>query len=716
MTDEEKLTTEQNVPSLSVGDLAVRAVALLKERKKTVATAESCTGGLVAAALTDIPGSSAVIGTGVVAYSWECKQRLLDVDAAVLEQYGAVSEPVARQMAQGVRRRSGADLGIAVTGEAGPVAGEEQPIGTVFIALADSRRTWVKELHLEGEGLDRNAIRRLAAAHLLELTVKYMEAYPAVMAGGVSHRVMAQQLVIPKANQVGGHAWLRLVLPHRGDSPRRLVMKITSWVLVVAVLVSCLWLGYQYLVAPDTNRDLQASLGELYREETSDLSDAETDDGGNYPKGMMTTFRSLYDRNADVVGWLRIAGTAVDYPVMSYADGLYENHSFDGQYSLYGQPHFDSHTTLDSFRAGTVALINGRNTGNGQMFSSLLNYRRLAFLKENAVIQLDTLYNSANYEIFAVMVADENRPDEWAYARYDFGSDEDFDEYIRSLQAHSLYRTDATITAEDSLLLLSTDARQEYGFSGARLVIAARRQIAEDGGVTAYHINSQVIMPQVLTPSSPRTTTATSTTTKKTTATTVNNATTATTFPLPGTTTVEPSVEASRPMETTDIPATSTAVSTTESLDNVTKTSFHAPVTTKRPSTSATRLTSTRRTTSHKTVTATTTMASTTDKTKRDPLTTVSAQSDRDTTASMTITTTDVTTSSSVAATVTSTTVVDAIPSTTDNVADATELTQVTSTATSSVGTTTVGDAWGGDATRDETNKTEIDNHANIGN
>lgn len=493
MAGENRLKTEQTLPTLSAEELAVQAVALLKEHKKTIATAESCTGGLVSAALTAVPGSSAVIGTGVVAYSWDCKQRLLDVDPAVLEAYGAVSAQVAQQMAQGVRRRSGADLGVAVTGEAGPVSGEQQPVGTVFIALSDSRRTWVKELRLDG---DREAIRRQAVACLLELVRRYLEAYPAVMAGGVSHRTLAARRVIPKAEKSGGHAWLRLVLPHRGDSPRRLTVKLLAWVLVAAVLVCSLWLGYQYLVAPDANRDLQASLGELYWGDTESAADTD-EPGGNYPKGMMATFRGLYDRNPDVVGWLRIPGTSVDYPVMAYADGYYENHSFDGQYSLYGQPHFMEGITLSAENTRPVTHVCGRNTGNGQMFSSLLDYRRIAYLKENATIEFNTLYGTAGYEIFAVAVADKNRLADWDYTRYTFDSDEDFEDYIRSLQAHSLYRTDGDITAQDSLLVLSADAQQEYGFSGARLVIAARRLTDRDA-VTAYHFNSQVIMPAAL--------------------------------------------------------------------------------------------------------------------------------------------------------------------------------------------------------------------------
>lgn len=112
-------------------------VGLLAEAGETVATAESCTGGLVASTLTDVPGSSAVFPCGYVTYSNAAKTDLLGVPPDLFEEVGAVSEPVARAMAIGCLARSGADHAIAVTGIAGPDGGsEEKPVGTVHVALA----------------------------------------------------------------------------------------------------------------------------------------------------------------------------------------------------------------------------------------------------------------------------------------------------------------------------------------------------------------------------------------------------------------------------------------------------------------------------------------------------------------------------------------------------------------------------------------------------
>jgi nicotinamide-nucleotide amidase len=121
-------------------DESMESVAggLLRDQGKSLAVAESCTGGLIAQKLTDVPGSSDYFLGGVVAYSNAAKVSLLGVPEALLREHGAVSEPVACKMAEGVRARFGADFGIATTGISGPGGGsEEKPVGLVYVALAD---------------------------------------------------------------------------------------------------------------------------------------------------------------------------------------------------------------------------------------------------------------------------------------------------------------------------------------------------------------------------------------------------------------------------------------------------------------------------------------------------------------------------------------------------------------------------------------------------
>jgi len=133
----------------------------------TLAVAESCTGGLLGARLTAIPGSSDVFFGGVIAYANDVKRDLLDVDQKALDAHGAVSEDVVRQMAEGARARLRTSLGIGITGIAGPGGGTpEKPVGTVWVALAHHDGTRALQLRLIG---DREEIRRRATQSALEL-------------------------------------------------------------------------------------------------------------------------------------------------------------------------------------------------------------------------------------------------------------------------------------------------------------------------------------------------------------------------------------------------------------------------------------------------------------------------------------------------------------------------------------------------------------------
>ena len=126
------------------GDQTLEEViaALLIEKKLTIAVAESCTGGLITSRLTDVSGSSDYLERGLVTYSNAAKISMLGVPAEIIEKHGAVSEETARRMAEGVRKLAGTDLGLSSTGIAGPTGGsKEKPVGTVYIALADSQET-----------------------------------------------------------------------------------------------------------------------------------------------------------------------------------------------------------------------------------------------------------------------------------------------------------------------------------------------------------------------------------------------------------------------------------------------------------------------------------------------------------------------------------------------------------------------------------------------
>lgn len=146
---------------------------LLLQRRWMLATAESCTGGLIAAACTDLAGSSNWFERGFVTYSNAAKTEMLGVDAQLIAAHGAVSEPVARAMAQGAAQRAGTQLAVAVTGIAGPSGGSaEKPVGTVWFAWSVAGELHSERLRFDG---DRAAVREATTLHALQCLVELVQ-------------------------------------------------------------------------------------------------------------------------------------------------------------------------------------------------------------------------------------------------------------------------------------------------------------------------------------------------------------------------------------------------------------------------------------------------------------------------------------------------------------------------------------------------------------
>lgn len=161
-------------------ELPMEVADALRDREETVAVAESCTGGLIGAALTAIPGASDYFEAGLTTYAYDAKRRHLGVSREHLDEHGAVSEPVALEMARGVRDVADVTWGVATTGVAGPTGGsEETPVGTVFLAVAyagpwDSGTSYATAARVELEG-DRADVRAKTVDRALESLLAEIE-------------------------------------------------------------------------------------------------------------------------------------------------------------------------------------------------------------------------------------------------------------------------------------------------------------------------------------------------------------------------------------------------------------------------------------------------------------------------------------------------------------------------------------------------------------
>ena len=468
------------VYGVDTGGLPETVVALLKQHEKKIATAESCTAGLLSGCLTKVPGVSQVFECGVAAYSGEIKHQVLGVPEAVLENQGAVSPETAAAMATGARRVGGADIGIGITGVAGPDPSEGKAVGTVYVALADVRRVWVKRIFAGHGTEDREQIRNMATLYALDMARRYLEALPGVMAGGQAlESVPAIQDQAPATRRkvaIRGRRWLWLA---------------ALLVVLVAAAVMC----YVYVVTPYLNRREFDALWAMYmQEQPTDDTSATT-----YPEGILAQFMSLYRVNDDVRGWLTVADTPLNYPVVEEpSEGYYTTRDFYGKTSAYGVPYLRKGTVLQPGIPNRVLTVYGNNPGNGQMFSGLAEYTRLAFLKEHATVTFNTLYQEGAYKIFAVLLVQDGdtSPDAFDYAADTFEDEEAFLYHVAQLRRRSLFDTPVDVAEDDDLLLLT--APIDYRFEGARLVVAARRvRTGEDehNDLSKARVNRSVLMP-----------------------------------------------------------------------------------------------------------------------------------------------------------------------------------------------------------------------------
>ena len=160
----------ENEPAEDLKTLAAHVLKAAQDKGVMLATAESCTGGLISAALSDIPGCSGALDRGFITYSNEAKSEMLGVDPATIEAHGAVSPEVAAEMATGARDRAKAGLAVSVTGIAGPGGSEHKPEGRVCFGIADEHGTRTETVDFGPLG--RDGVRRATTAHALRMMIE----------------------------------------------------------------------------------------------------------------------------------------------------------------------------------------------------------------------------------------------------------------------------------------------------------------------------------------------------------------------------------------------------------------------------------------------------------------------------------------------------------------------------------------------------------------
>lgn len=173
----------RNICGVDSGGIEQIVVNGLKSKGMKLATAESCTAGKISAAVTSVPGASEVFDFGASTYSNQMKEKLLGVNPKTVSSFGAVSAETACEMSKGIREYSGADIGLSVTGVAGPAQSENKPAGLVYISLSDREHTWVEKIIVGKAEKDRERVRDSAVVYALDLVRRYLSYLPNTMPG-----------------------------------------------------------------------------------------------------------------------------------------------------------------------------------------------------------------------------------------------------------------------------------------------------------------------------------------------------------------------------------------------------------------------------------------------------------------------------------------------------------------------------------------------------
>ncbi len=494
-------------------------VSELVSRNLTLATAESCTGGLIAKKITDIAGASLCFGLGITSYSEGAKASALGVDKQTLKEFGAVSAETACQMAVGARKSANADIGVSVTGYAGPSTGLGESVGLVFIAVCDKETVWVKRFELAPHGKEsRDQIRERASLHALEMVRRVIKGISifnsqrvpvSEVYGGApidfkenekktdSPNLMFRSEKIDEMNDEPKEApvvfennfkgkfkkFIWNLLPNKRDDR---VEKVRKSVFIAASLALIISISYilSYFGAIKQNENLYDDLSDLRGQAPTTSID--------YPEEYVDEFAALYERNKDFVGWVEIEGTPLNYPVVKGKDNdYYLTHNFDGKRERHGTPFMDYRNDIDRLNANTV--LHGHNMkSDNQMFSELENYYKgknaINYYRQHPVIKFDTLNEKMEWKIFAVFTCGVNTKDEDFLAYYDYlmaSSEEDYMKWVEEFKSRSIYDIPVDVEVGDNLLTLSTCY---YDKDDQRLVVVARR--VRDGESSAVDVNA----------------------------------------------------------------------------------------------------------------------------------------------------------------------------------------------------------------------------------
>ncbi|MDO5139369.1 MAG: nicotinamide-nucleotide amidohydrolase family protein, partial [Oscillospiraceae bacterium] len=444
-------------------EISEAVVNELLKNKKTVAVAESCTGGMVSQQITAVAGSSACYEYGATTYADWTKNSYLDINATLLNKYTAVSSVVAVEMARGIRKKGKADFGVGVTGIAGPGKGNylDKEVGQVFIAVCDKKKAVVKEFNF-GDKRSRENIRVLSAKNAFDMLRRFMESKP--IEGGKEYT----------SSQIADM--------NRTAEPRTKAGIMAKKVVSTVVALGILFGGSTYAsqrAAASSDRAVYQDLNAVYTEE--------------YEADPSEALDNILSKNEDAIGWLFGANGEISTPVVrARQDDFYEDHDFLKNNNQYGCAYALEETPLDG--AAENIVITASKEGKGILFSNLPNYLQQRYASRNRFFSFQSRENKSTYEVYSVFLLDKYEGIDGYIFTPTFRDEVAFRQFVISTKMRSIYSTDLPLSFTDRFLTLVCPMDQEW--EGCKLVVVARKvQDSETTRATALSMNGSALYP-----------------------------------------------------------------------------------------------------------------------------------------------------------------------------------------------------------------------------
>ncbi len=506
--------------------LSEKTVKLLIEKGITVSTAESCTGGMLSQAITSVSGASNIFEIGLSAYTSRIKHEALSVPMSVLQSDGAVSQKTAMYMAKNIVALSSSQLGVSITGNAGPDPSENKPVGLVYISIANEETYFVKKIQLPSQ-VDRDTVRMSAVLNALDLIYEYATSSPTLLGRMVPYgeefflyaeenkydlsffeqreknfkklsiNTLSEKDFFDEDEEEDSKPSVKRepFLPKIKEFFSKISQKIKSWdlkkrltpkkkidkkklvtFLIFAVAIAGLIASSSAIASHFMNQSRQQKLIDTAREQFS-FSEEKED-----KTGALLSFGPLKAQNDEIKAWLSIDNTNINNPVYQTTDNVfYVNHNMIKENNDYGALFFDHKNTITSTKTSQNLTIYGHNMKDGSMFGTLENYRKLDFYKNNPTIKLTTLYGGEEYRIFSVMVMNATAADDNGYiynfVASDFSNQGMFSSWAYEAQERSLISTTVDVKENDKILTLVTNSDD---FNNSRFVVMARKTRANE--------------------------------------------------------------------------------------------------------------------------------------------------------------------------------------------------------------------------------------------